>query len=100
MKLGISMATVLVALFSLTGPALAGPQLTFDKNVYDFKKVIQGKDVIHSFTFRNTGDAPGTITRIASSCGCTVADVSDKVIPPGKSGTIKTSFDSSDFSVP
>ena len=100
MKLGISMATVLVALLSLTGPALAGPQLTFDKNVYDFKKVIQGKDVIHSFTFRNTGDAPGTITRVSSSCGCTVANVSDKVIPPGKSGTIKTSFDSSDFSGP
>ncbi len=100
MKLGLSMATVLVALLSLTGPALAGPQLTFDKSVYDFKNVIQGKDVTHSFTFRNTGDAPGTITRISSSCGCTVANVSDKVIPPGKSGTIKTSFDSSDFSGP
>jgi len=53
--------------------------------------------VAHSFSFRNTGDAAATITRVSSSCGCTVANVSDKVIPPGKSGAIKAAFDSSDF---
>ncbi|MDD2335370.1 MAG: DUF1573 domain-containing protein [Geobacteraceae bacterium] len=100
MKLGFSMVTMLAALLSLTVPALADPQFTFDKNVYDFNIVIQGKPVEHSFTFRNTGNAPGTITRVASSCGCTVANISDKVIAPGKTGTIKTSFDSSDFTGP
>jgi len=97
MKTGISLATILAAVLSLAVPAMAGPQLTFDKNVFDFHSVIQGKTVSHSFTFRNTGDAPATITRVSSSCGCTVANVSDKVIPPGKSGAIKAAFDSSDF---
>jgi len=100
MKLGLTLATLLAALLSYTAPALAGPQFTFDKNVYDFNKVAQGKSVEHSFTFRNTGNAPGTISRVSSSCGCTVANVSNKVIPPGKTGTIKTSFDSSDFNGP
>lgn len=97
MKIGVSLATILAAVLSLTVPAVAGPQLTFDKNIYDFHSVIQGKTVAHSFTFRNTGDAPATITRVSSSCGCTVANVSDKVIPPGKYGAIKAAFDSSDF---
>lgn len=97
MKTGISLTTILAAVLSLAVPAMAGPQLTFDKNIYDFHSVIQGKTVAHSFTFRNTGDAAATITRVSSSCGCTVANVSDKVIPPGKSGAIKAAFDSSDF---
>ncbi|RQW82980.1 MAG: DUF1573 domain-containing protein [Geobacter sp.] len=100
MKLGVSVVTILAAVLALTVPALAGPQLTFDKAVYDFRTVAQGKTVVHSFTFRNTGDATGTITRVSSSCGCTVADVSNKVIQPGKTGTIKTTFDSSDFHGP
>jgi hypothetical protein len=97
MKLGVSMATILTVVFSLAVPAFAGPQFTFEKSVYDFNKVIQGKSVVHIFTFRNTGNAPGTITRVSSSCGCTVANVSDKVIPPGKTGTIKATFDTTDF---
>ncbi|MHC1697388.1 MAG: DUF1573 domain-containing protein [Geobacteraceae bacterium] len=97
MKIGISIVTILAAVLSLTVPAVAGPQLTFDKNVFDFHSVVQGKTVAHSFMFRNTGDAPATIARVSSSCGCTVANVSDKVIPPGKSGTIKATFNSSDF---
>lgn len=97
MKIGVSLATILAAVLSLTVSAIAGPQITFDKNAYDFHSVIQGKTVAHSFTFHNTGDAAATITRVSSSCGCTVANVSDKVIPPGKSGAIKAAFDSSDF---
>lgn len=97
MKIGISLTTILAAVLSLTASAAAGQQLTFEKDVFDFHSVIQGKTVAHSFTFRNTGDAAATITRVSSSCGCTVANVSDKVIPPGKSGTIKAAFDSSDF---
>ena len=100
MKLGVTMVTILAAVLALTVPALAGPQFTFDKAVYDFRTVAQGKTVVHSFSFRNSGDATGTITRVSSSCGCTVADVSNKVIPPGKTGTIKTTFDSSDFHGP
>lgn len=97
MKLGVSLAIIPAAIIFLAAPAMSGQQLTFDKNIYDFHSVVQGKTVSHSFTFRNTGNAPATITRVSSSCGCTVANVSDKVIPPGKSGAIKAAFDSSDF---
>jgi len=78
----------------------AAPRLTFDNPSFDFGKVTQGKTVEHAFAFRNTGDAPITIQRVGSSCGCTVATPSTRVIHPGKSGEIQASFDSSDFRGP
>lgn len=81
-------------------PAQAAPRLTFDHYSFDFGKVTQGKTVDHVFVFRNTGDAPITIQRVDSSCGCTVATPSTRVVNPGKRGEIKTTFDSSDFSGP
>lgn len=83
-----------------TSTAWAVSQLSFGNPVYDFNKVVQGKTVEHVFVFRNTGDAPVTIQRVGSSCGCTVATPSSRVINPGKSGEIKASFDSSDFRGP
>ncbi len=97
MKIGLSLTTILAAVFFLTAPALAEPQLKFEKTLYDFHTVMQGKTVRHSFSFRNTGDATATIARVSSSCGCTVANVSDKIIPSGRTGTITATFDSSDF---
>jgi len=88
-----------VSLQSYT-PAWAAAQLTFDHSSFDFGKVTQGKKVEHVFTFRNKGDAPVTIQRVGSSCGCTVATPSTRVVPPWKSGELKASFDSSDFSGP
>ncbi|MRR57762.1 MAG: DUF1573 domain-containing protein [Deltaproteobacteria bacterium] len=87
----------MVATLTASSPVWAAPRLTFDNPAFDFGKVTQGKTVEHAFTFRNTGDAPITIQRVGSSCGCTVATPSSQVIHPGKSGEIKAAFDSSDF---
>lgn len=84
----------------LISPAWAASQLVFDHSTFDFGKVTQGKKVDHVFVFRNRGDAPVTIQRVGSSCGCTVATLSSRVINPGKAGEIKATFDSSDFSGP
>lgn len=92
--LALLISAVSLPVFS---PAWAAPRLTFDHPSFDFGKVTQGKTVDHVFVFRNTGDAPITIQRVGSSCGCTVATPSLRVVNPGKSGEIKASFDSSDF---
>jgi hypothetical protein len=102
MKFGLLSFFLPVALvsFFLSLPAFAAPQLTFDKPVYNFQTTTQGTTIVHSFAFRNTGNEPATIERVSSSCGCTVANVSERVVRPGKSGEIKASFDTSDFSGP
>lgn len=69
-----------------------GPEITFDKKECDFGKVSQGDNVVHSFTFSNTGKSDLLIERVKSSCGCTTALISDKTVPPGEKGEIKATF--------
>jgi hypothetical protein len=94
----LAIVTCLFILAALPRQAAAAATLTFDKPVHQFGTIIQGNTVTHSFTFRNTGTATVTINRIGSSCGCTVANVSHRIILPGKQGAITASFDSADFS--
>jgi len=91
----IAVAAVLSLASSLS--ALAAPVLQVDRPVLDFGVIPQGKKITHVFTLTNKGDAPLTITRTRSSCGCTVANVSAKTIAPGKSTELKITFDSTNF---
>lgn len=49
--------------------------------------------VSHTFTIDNTGLKPLVITRIIAACGCTTPEYSKEPIAPGKSGSIKVTFD-------
>lgn len=100
MNAALSMISTMVISLLLASTATAGPNLIFDQPVFDFGRVAQGKTINHAFTFRNTGDAPATIGKVDSSCGCTVANVSSQVLKPGARGEIKASFNSSDFGGP
>jgi len=46
-----------------------------------------------TFVVRNTGQAPLTISRMYTSCGCTTADLTSRVIPPGKIAILTAHFD-------
>jgi hypothetical protein len=58
----------------------------------DFGKIPQGKPVTHEFKFTNTGKVPLVLSTVQASCGCTTPDYSKEPIPPGKTGTIKATF--------
>ncbi len=92
------MAALTLLLFLPSIAAAAG--LVFDAPTHEFGTIIQGTTLTHSFTFRNTEKNTVTISRVGSSCGCTVANVSHRILLPGKGGQLTTSFDSSDFSGP
>lgn len=70
------------------------PVLTFDKNEFDFGKILQGEVVSYTFHFKNTGNAPLLITNVEKSCGCTASDYPREPIQPGESGEIKITYDS------
>ena len=93
MKQGILGCIFLLA----AAPALAAPTITVEKPLHDFGTVTQGEKVDHLFTVKNKGDQPLTINQIRSSCGCTAATISAKTIPPGSSGEVRVTFDSSNF---
>jgi hypothetical protein len=64
------------------------PVFKFADSIYTFKNIIKGTIVHHDYTFRNIGSKDLFIKGTRSSCGCTVAEVSKKVVPPGDSGKI------------
>lgn len=69
------------------------PNVGVDEAFHDFGR-IGAKDVVErTFTVRNTGDAPLTISRAYTTCACTTAEVSAGVIPPGKAVTVDLRFD-------
>ncbi len=70
------------------------PQIRFEEREYNWGTAFEGDKVVHVFSFTNTGDGELVIDKVSSSCGCTVALLSEKVIPPGEKGEIKATFDS------
>ena len=50
-----------------------------------------------SIIFRNTGDAPLTITGVGSDCNCTSPSYTRTPIEPGDSGVINITYDGRDY---
>lgn len=65
------------------------PRMEFDSLSYDFGVMDVGESGEHSFTVRNTGDAPLKIKVASTSCKCTMVAVPADGIPPGESREIK-----------
>src|SRR5262245_11863352 len=79
-------------------PASTGaPKIVFATNIFDFGTVKQGEVVRHDFIFTNTGTATLEITQVKPGCGCTTAGTWDKLVEPGKTGSIPLQFNSSGF---
>ena len=74
-------------------PAAADPRLTVADPVVSFGTVERGSRIDHTFVLRNVGDATLRIDNVKSSCGCTVAVVSDRDVPPGREGRVTVSLD-------
>lgn len=69
------------------------PRLELAEASHDFG-LIGPQDVVErTFTIRNTGDAPLTISRAYTTCGCATAEISTNVIPPGGAATARIVFD-------
>jgi hypothetical protein len=69
------------------------PALSINNTTYDFGKIPQGEPASHSFTIKNTGDAPLVIKDVKPSCGCTTPKWPRKPIAPGDSAEIKAVYD-------
>ncbi|MCH2197883.1 MAG: DUF1573 domain-containing protein [Flavobacteriales bacterium] len=72
------------------------PEITFDISEFDYGTIAEGEVVRHNFKFQNTGDAPLLISKVESTCGCTVMkDWPKEPIQPGENGEIVVEFNSS-----
>lgn len=71
----------------------AQPKIQIPEKSFNFGMIGPQDVVEQEFIIRNVGDAPLTISRAYTTCGCTTAEISATIIPPGKVATIKLIFD-------
>ena len=67
-------------------------EVKFEKETHDFGSIPQGTPATYEFVFKNTGKSPLIITNAAASCGCTTPDWTREPIKPGKTGTVKATY--------
>lgn len=68
-------------------------KIEFKADTIDYGTIEKGADGVRVFEFTNTGDAPLIVSKVTSSCGCTVPKWSKEAILPGKSGEIQVKYD-------
>ncbi|WP_455169463.1 DUF1573 domain-containing protein [Aegicerativicinus sediminis] len=68
-------------------------ELTFKSETIDYGKIAVNSEGGRTFTFTNTGNAPIVISKVKTSCGCTVADYPKEPVMPGATGEIAVKYD-------
>ncbi|MGB5157764.1 OS_HP2 family (seleno)protein [Desulfobacterium sp. N47] len=72
------------------------PVAVLKKAGFQFDPVIEGTVITHEFIIKNTGNAPLSIEKVKTGCGCTTADYT-KQIPPGAKGKISIKGNTTGF---
>ena len=84
---------MLFAVLSI-GYAAAQAEIKFDKTTADLGTFPEEKPVVSCvFTFTNIGNVPLVVHQAVASCGCTVPEYTEEPVLPGKTGTIKVTYD-------
>jgi hypothetical protein len=68
-------------------------KIEFKTDVIDYGTIEKGADGVRVFEFTNTGNAPLIITKVKSSCGCTIPSKPEGPILPGETGEISVKYD-------
>ncbi|MBT8283006.1 MAG: DUF1573 domain-containing protein [Muriicola sp.] len=68
-------------------------KIQFKTETVDYGQIEKGSDGIRIFEFTNTGEAPLIISKVSSSCGCTIPKKPEEPILPGKTGEIQVKYD-------
>ena len=95
-KHAITVVLALSLLF-LALPSHAAPVMELSAASWNMGAIFQWTNPFTQITIRNKGDQDLLINDIKSSCGCTAAIISDKVIKPGGEGTLRIEFSSSSY---
>ena len=83
-----------IGLISLSGYAQDKmAKIEFKETTIDYGTIDKGADGVRVFEFTNTGDAPLIISKVKSTCGCTVPKKPEAPIMPGETGEIEVKYD-------
>jgi hypothetical protein len=68
-------------------------KIEFESETIDYGTIDKGADGVRIFKFKNIGDAPLIISKVKSTCGCTVPKKPEDPIMPGETGEIEVKYD-------
>lgn len=68
-------------------------KIEFKTDVIDYGTIEKGANGVRVFEFTNTGNAPLIISKVSSTCGCTIPKKPDGPIMPGEVGQIEVKYD-------
>ena len=71
----------------------SGAKIEFKEETIDYGTIEKGADGVRKFEFTNTGTEPLIISRVYSSCGCTIPKKPEGPIAPGATGEIEVKYD-------
>ena len=71
----------------------AQAKIEFKSETIDYGTIEKGSNGVRVFEFTNTGNEPLIISKVSSSCGCTIPKKPEEPILPGKTGQIEVKYD-------
>lgn len=79
--------------FSVNAQDKKVAKIEFKTETIDYGTIEKGADGVRVFEFTNTGNAPLIISKVSSTCGCTIPKKPKEPILPGKTGEIEVKYD-------
>lgn len=79
-------------------PAVA--EFKFETEVHDFGKIALNKPASYTFNFTNVGEIPLIISKIETTCGCTVGEYTKTPVKKGEKGFVKVTITPSGAPLP
>jgi|GEM_PF-4749153 len=73
------------------------PKVNLEKTTFNFGTKFEGEVVDFDLNIKNQGEGDFVVEEIITSCGCTVADIKNKRIPPSEKSNLKISFNTAGF---
>ncbi len=101
MLLSVALCSFLLcaAEYSASAQAKAAPNMVLKQQIHDFKNVLEGESLSHTFEVLNQGDEVLKIERVKPDCSCSVVYF-DSLIPPNGEGKITVKIDTKGFDGP
>jgi hypothetical protein len=75
-------------------------EFKFETETYDFGKIPLDKPAVYSFNFTNVGDLPLIISKIETTCGCTVGEYTKTPVKKGEKGFVKVTMTPAGVALP
>ena len=94
-----ALALALAATLALPDLCPADPHMVLKQQIHDFKSVLEGEILTHTFELLNQGDEALKIEQVKPDCTCSVVHF-DPVLPPNAEGKITVNINTKGFEGP